>query len=584
MPGNSIIERISIDTGVSSTFLEEALTKDVTTLEAIFDLVDNSIDAARDWLIDSESTRGKDNLPTDYSAFFVCIRIDDNSIRVLDNCSGIDRETLANRALYTNKPSTHEYGIGLYGIGLKRSLLKMGTDFSFSVDNGKEEFKSRFNNKGIGGGVKDKVFANVFPTKGKKKSLFNVSNLKREIQNDLHNPRWFENAVREFSLRYALYIHKGFKIILHHAKNGIRKQIEGIAPNLRTECKFPPTREVIKFDGIEVIIETGIHFDYRFPGESDHDLSKNRKLTDFFGIYFACNDRVIVSASTERTHGWRTKWHSEYNGYVCWVKFVSKNAALLPWNTAKTALRTDSPLFLAVRDRIQPIADNYRSAIKQRYSSNNKKDSPISHKKSTDKPVSAQPISETGIKETTKRNKNISRVPTPPKSRPNLDLPRNRDIFVDWERNTIVVPTYRNKEYHIFCEICQLNSYENPISCVVMLRVFLETTAKETMKCLGSNWNNNSLAKNTAYLALRLNKNNYITDSVRLLIERYGRTVDEPILSINNIQSLVHSVDFNIDKTLVNRYWDDLEPFLSACWKIIVDIDNSPELKNTLLK
>ncbi|WP_407084757.1 hypothetical protein [Pluralibacter gergoviae] len=117
-----------------------------------------------------------------------------------------------------------------------------------------------------------------------------------------------------------------------------------------------------------------------------------------------------------------------------------------------------------------------------------------------------------------------------------------------------------------------------------MLRVFLETTAKETMKCLGSNWNNNSLAKNTTYLALRLNKNNYITDSVRLLIERYGRTVDEPILSINNIQSLVHSVDFNIDKTLINRYWDDLEPFLSACWKIIVDIDNTPELKNTLLK
>lgn len=58
---NNIIERLSIDTGVSATFLEEALTKDVTTLEAIFDLVDNSIDAARDWLIANKCNRGKDN-------------------------------------------------------------------------------------------------------------------------------------------------------------------------------------------------------------------------------------------------------------------------------------------------------------------------------------------------------------------------------------------------------------------------------------------------------------------------------------------------------------------------------------------
>lgn len=113
--------------------MEEALTKDVTTLEAIFDLVDNSIDAARDWLIANKCNRGKDNLPLTYDGFYVCIRIDEDSIRVLDNCAGIDRETLTKRALYTNKPSQHEYGIGLYGIGLKRSLLKMGTDFSFML-------------------------------------------------------------------------------------------------------------------------------------------------------------------------------------------------------------------------------------------------------------------------------------------------------------------------------------------------------------------------------------------------------------------------------------------------------------------
>jgi len=566
-------ERLPIDTGVSATFLEEALTKDVTTLEAIFDLVDNSIDAARDWLIENECERGKDNLPLSYSGYYVNIRIDEDSIRVLDNCAGIDRDTLAKRALYTNMPSQHEYGIGLYGIGLKRSMLKMGTEFSFYVDNGVEAFKSRFDNRGIGGGKENQVYADVIPTKGRRKSLFNVSNIKNEIKNDFHNPRWFDNAVREFSLRYAVYIKKGFKIVLHHVKNNTRKEIVEVAPGLRTQCEFPPTREVIKFDGVDVIIETGIHNDYTFPGEKNYNLSLNRKLTDFFGIYFSCNDRVIVSASTEKSHGWKTKWHSEYNGYVCWVKFVSKDAALLPWNTAKTGLRTDSSLFLAVRERLQPIADNYRSVIKKRYFSKKEDLSKIkptgsnTDKKSVEdkKPVSAAGADSKNVKI---KLENIKK----PKARPSVDLPRNRDILVDWNRNTIDVPSYRNKEYHIFVELTQLSSLESPITCIVMFRVFLETTAKETMKCMGSAWNN-SLAKNTAFIAHFLCKNNYITDSVKLLVERYGRTNEETLLSINNIQSLVHSVDFNPDKTLANRYWDDLQPFLSGCWQFIKEVD-----------
>lgn len=567
-----IQEQILIDTGVSSTFLEEALTKDITTLEAIFDLVDNSIDAARDWLIDNECQRGKDSLPLSYSGFFVCIRIDEDSIRVLDNCSGIDRETLSKRALYTNKPSHHEYGIGLYGIGLKRSMLKMGTNFSFYVDNGVEGFKSRFNNRGIGGGQEAPVYADAVPSKGRTKTLFSVSNIKNEIKNDFHNPRWFSNAVREFSLRYAIYISKGFKIILHHVKNKIRNEIPGIAPSLRTQCKFPPTQEVVKFEGVDVIIETGIHSDYTFPGEENYSRATNIKLTDFFGIYFSCNDRVIVSASTEKSHGWKTKWHSEYNGYVCWVKFVSKDAGRLPWNTAKTGLRTDSSLFLEVRDRLQPIADNYRSLIKQRYSL--KKTKAVKVSSTPEETIGKNKENSTNK---TKNNTSVSSKLTEKKTskakiRPTVDLPRNRDIFVDWGRNTVNVPIYRNKEYHIFSELSQLSSLDNPISCIVMLRVFLETTAKETMKCMGSNWNK-SLAKNTAFIAQFLNKNDYITDSVKLLVERYGRTDEETLLSINNIQSLVHSVEFNTEKTLVNRYWDDLEPFLSGCWKFIVISD-----------
>jgi len=553
--GEEPIKTFEIDTGVSPDFLEAALTQDVTTLEALFDLVDNSIDAARDVLLKENTSKGRDGLPESYAGYKIHIRIDKNSVRIVDNCSGIDEITLANRALYTAKPSSHEYGIGQYGIGLKRSLLKMGTDFALSVDNGKALCKANFNNKNIGGNLDNKVYASEYNSKNRVKSLFSVSNLKPEISNDLHDTRWFDNAARQFSLRYGIYLIKGLEIILHNVVNSRFLRVEGIAPELRTDSKFEPQRKRVNFDGVEVIIESGIHSDYVFPSEPGHDLSKNRALTDFFGIYFSCNDRVIVSATTEKVYGWAAKWHSEYNGFVCWVRFVSKDPSKLPWNTSKTALRTDSSLFLKVRDELQPIADHYRSEIKKRYSNKSVDPTPnlTSKPKPTGKPTPAP-------------------KPKKPKPRPHVSLPRDRDIFIDWNTCETIVPESRSKEYHIFVEMCRLSSKQIPIACVVMLRVFLETTIKQTSLSMNLSWQN--LSKSSLRVSEKLHGDNYIAAPVKELVKQYANT-NEGLFSINNIQSHIHSTRFHPDQSKANTYWNELDPFLAGCWRFIQDTDET---------
>ena len=42
---------IEISTGLEPNFLQDILTKDISTLDALYDLVDNSIDAARNSII-----------------------------------------------------------------------------------------------------------------------------------------------------------------------------------------------------------------------------------------------------------------------------------------------------------------------------------------------------------------------------------------------------------------------------------------------------------------------------------------------------------------------------------------------------
>lgn len=368
-----IIKTISISTSVNPGFLEETLTQDITPLESIFDLIDNSIDAARDDLFRSEPSLDDYGLPIDYSAYSIHIRIDEDSVRVLDNCLGIDENILAQKTFRVAEPSGHEFGIGHYGLGLKRSLLKLGSEYGMSTDTGKDAFFMKFSNKSFGGQTSLPLKATQYKTNNRKKVLFSVSKLKSNIKHEIKQQKWFENAVDQLSVRYASYLTKGLGISIRSIPHKKSKVIKGSIPLLRDDARVKVQRKNYDEDGVKIFIDAGIHAEHIFKSEENHLLTNTREISKEFGLYFICNDRVIVAASCAKDHGFKTgKWHSEYNGFVCIVRFVSQDSSKMPWNTAKTALKTDSTLFLKIRSDIQPIADFYRGEIKKQYPSTGK--------------------------------------------------------------------------------------------------------------------------------------------------------------------------------------------------------------------
>ncbi|MDZ7922278.1 ATP-binding protein [Rhodoferax sp.] len=362
----SIIKEIEIKTGVNSNYLENTLTTDITVLESIFDLIDNSIDAARDHLISKNFERDIYGLPVDYSGYKIIIRLGKKSISVLDNCLGMDESTLSLHAFRTADTSSHKYGIGHYGLGLKRALLKFGRQFSMSSDNGSIAFKMHFDSEMISGDKK--LMAAAYSSSGHRKTLFVVSEVKSNIQYEIQSQSWFENAIKVLKIRYAAYTAKGLRISISNSYFGACARANGNLPTIRKNSKFTPISKPVKVEGVDVYIDSGVHGKYYFPAEDGYSLAMNKTLTDEFGLYFICNDRVIVSSSTANEHGWKTKWHSEYNGFICIVRFVSEDPQKMPWNTLKTALKTDGRLFVQVRDELQPIADLYRQSVKKLYS------------------------------------------------------------------------------------------------------------------------------------------------------------------------------------------------------------------------
>lgn len=359
------VENISITTGVDSLFVEETLTTDIELIDAIFDLIDNSIDAARNKLIREQVKQDSFGLPENYSGCEIALRLSEENIFISDNCSGIDEETLKNRAFIIGKRSNHEHGIGSYGLGLKRALLKAGDNYWLSTDNGSNQYKAKFN-KGSLSSSKD-IIASKYYSKGRSKTTILIRNLNISTKSQLTSNVWCENLIDQINIRYSLFVSKGLLIKVSLRSSNLVKTTYA-SPNipiLRDEQPLKNFCYVYEIDNLYVNIVVGVHDEYRFPGEIDHNQTSNKSLTKTFGIYYICNDRVIVSSSKEDKYGFGVSWHSEHNGFICLVHIISADPSYLPWNTAKTDLSLNSKLFLDIKEKVEPMSLEYRSKAKK---------------------------------------------------------------------------------------------------------------------------------------------------------------------------------------------------------------------------
>lgn len=472
-----IIKTVPIHSGVSPEYLESVITADVSLLDSLFDLIDNSIDAARDCILVGGHETDIYGLPASYQGYKIHIRLGQKNICIVDNCLGIEEKNLSDNVFITAGESEHPFGIGHYGVGLKRALLKFGNNYAMSTDNGKMAFQLKFNNANISGNTSFE--ANAYKSTGRRKTLFLVYDLKPNISYELDSLPWFESALEKLSQRYAIYISKGLSInvsSVHHKKF---VKINSRLPKTR-KSKYPLDKKHISVDGVDIYIEAGVHQEYFFPVEDKHSLSKNKKLTKDFGLYFICNDRVIVTSSKAREHGWEASWHSEYNGFLCFVRFVSEHSEKMPWNTAKTALRTDTNVFIRVREKLQPIADNYRSKIKKLYPPSKDKDTVKKPEESLKPSSTTQPTSSSGkpatlLASTTKVSNYLSAKDNESKHVKNWEtlLPTDFPISEDDILNAYVL------------DACRLRISEAPCAAAMLLRVVLEKSLKCFVRKMG---------------------------------------------------------------------------------------------------
>lgn len=115
-----------VDFSPSKKLFIEILTKDIDIHDCILDLLDNSVDSY---------IRNK---PTDKR--MIRLDFDKNKIEIFDNCGGLPCDLIKNKVFrFGVETFTENLGtIGFYGLGLKRSIFKLGKFIIFETDDKKE--------------------------------------------------------------------------------------------------------------------------------------------------------------------------------------------------------------------------------------------------------------------------------------------------------------------------------------------------------------------------------------------------------------------------------------------------------------
>lgn len=341
-----------VDASPVKSFFVTMMTRDIKLEDAILDLLDNCVDG----ILRSKDVDGD----KPYLGFSAEINFDASSFSISDNCGGIplDLHQYAFRmGRPPERPHVTEGSVGVYGIGMKRAIFKIGKNCVISTQNKGANCEIEISPKWI-----DSESWEI-PVKASSKkrkedgTTIYISDLYKGIKARFGEDKksFHTELERMIATHYAFIIDKGFEVKLNGVT--IKPQPTKFVVADGNKYSVKPFIFEAEVDGVEVFLTVG--FTQAIPTQdelSDEQVEKRHSSLDA-GWTVICNDRAVLYCDRTELTGWGEagvpRYHTQFIAISGIVEFRSSDPSKLPTTTTKRGIDASSQLYLQVKNKMR---------------------------------------------------------------------------------------------------------------------------------------------------------------------------------------------------------------------------------------
>jgi hypothetical protein len=334
----------TVNASPTKRFFIAVLVKDISFLDAIVELVDNSVDSAR-------AGGGTSNI----ASKIIEISYDKKQFSIKDNATGISIKQAKNYVFRFGRPKdaprTHG-SVGEFGVGMKRALFKIGRYFEVeswtkaehlrvAVDVGKWESEPEKE-------PTDWTFPMVVAEKNsghaEPGTHITAKKLPEYSVQQLSSTTFGTQLMLALKHAHTQSINDGLTITVNG--QNVAAEVETLL--LSDEIKPISHSETFQVSNKRVMVRMIV-------GVGDDKLAKA-------GWYVFCNGRQIEQAEKTEKTGWNTafdddqktpKVHWQFRRFRGYLFFNSDAPDALPWNTTKTGLNIEAQAYRHVQPEMQ---------------------------------------------------------------------------------------------------------------------------------------------------------------------------------------------------------------------------------------
>lgn len=350
-------------------FFLEMFTRDISLQDCILDLIDNSVDSyiRHSKNEDVVASILADGVAAPSRRGLIEISVSKHRITVQDDCGGIETQDALDDVFCFGHDESHLPGrLGVYGIGLKRAMFKVGNHVVVESSTKQSSFKVDF--KVDEWAKKDDELSDwVIPIEVRNRSAgpsgtrIVFDDLREDVSNRLQDSSFVAALHKAIAQTYAFFLARHLRIKLND------QSIEGTPVAIGESQKLKAATKSLK---LQTSVRARLIAGLAPQGEWKQDTG---------GWYVLCNGRVVLSADKSDVTGWGGKgpaYHTKFRGFVGILLLESSDSLALPWTTTKRGLNRESPVYQAALVEMVAIARPVLTFLSNMYPGESPESSP----------------------------------------------------------------------------------------------------------------------------------------------------------------------------------------------------------------